>query len=409
MVRTAKLIDWLNDWLVPGNSCFAKRLSGNDTLANGAHQAGPYIPKKLLFQAFPSLDDENQRNPDCEFDAFIDSQGEHRRVRAIWYNNRLFGGSRDETRVTRWGGASSPILHPDATGSLVVFVFTASSSGCPATLRVWLAGGPAEEDLIEDRLSPVEPGTTVSWHQTASQEILALDISKPAGEADCSLGAEELPPDWLAHFPPAIDIIHKVCQLRPLSGISADIRLIKRRACEYQLFQSVEEAIESNRINKRFASVADFVATAQSILQRRKARSGRSLELHTRAILIEDGFRENHDFSHQPESEAGKRPDFIFPSEAAYQDQSFPNGCLRMLATKTTCKDRWRQVINEADRISEKHLLTLQEGVSVNQHREMRAAGVRLVVPTGLRHHYPEEIRPELVTFDDFLGQVQPR
>ena len=35
---------------------FAKRLSGNDTLANGARQAGPYIPKPLLFRVFPGLD-----------------------------------------------------------------------------------------------------------------------------------------------------------------------------------------------------------------------------------------------------------------------------------------------------------------------------------------------------------------
>jgi hypothetical protein len=55
-----------------------------------------------------------------------------------------------------------------------------------------------------------------------------------------------------------------------------------------------------------------------------------------------------------------------------------------MLAAKTTCKDRWRQILNEADRIPAKHLLTLQEGVSEGQFREMNDAGVRLVVPRAL-------------------------
>lgn len=55
-----------------------------------------------------------------------------------------------------------------------------------------------------------------------------------------------------------------------------------------------------------------------------------------------------------------------------------------MLAVKTTCKDRWRQVLNEADKINNIHLFTLQEGVSLTQFREMQSAGVKLVVPLPL-------------------------
>jgi hypothetical protein len=89
IVSRIALLDWLNDWLKPLNICYVKRLSGNDTLANGSHQAGPYIPKTLLFRVFPQLNDPNSKNPDWQFDAHIDSHGEHRQVRAIWYNNRL--------------------------------------------------------------------------------------------------------------------------------------------------------------------------------------------------------------------------------------------------------------------------------------------------------------------------------
>ncbi len=55
-----------------------------------------------------------------------------------------------------------------------------------------------------------------------------------------------------------------------------------------------------------------------------------------------------------------------------------------MLAVKTTCKDRWRQILNEADKIHQVHLFTLREGVSLAQYREMRESGVRLVVPSSL-------------------------
>lgn len=120
---------------------------------------------------------------------------------------------------------------------------------------------------------------------------------------------------------------------------------------------------------------------------------GRSLELHTREILIGERFREG--------------VDFLFPSQAAYRDPSFPDTRLRMLATKTTCRDRWRQVINEADRIPVKHLLTLQEGVSEAQFREMTQANVQLVVPEPLIAKFPASIRTDIVTLESFLGDLR--
>lgn len=195
--------------------------------------------------------------------------------------------------------------------------------------------------------------------------------------------------------------------MRPMSTLDPDRRLMKRRECEFEIFRSVEQATELPNITAGFTTVDDFVARAQTILQRRKARSGRSLELHTRTIFIEERLAEGAEFSHQPESEQGKKPDFLFPSEAAYKDTTFPADRLRMLAVKTTCKDRWRQILNEADRIPQKHLLTLQEGVSENQFREMLGAGVQLVVPAGLIDSFPGTVRPHLQTLESFIGDVR--
>nr|WP_281380210.1 type II restriction endonuclease [Prosthecomicrobium pneumaticum] len=182
---------------------------------------------------------------------------------------------------------------------------------------------------------------------------------------------------------------------------------MRRRECEFEIFRSVEEAVELPAIRAGFTELREFISRAQAVLQRRKARSGRSLELHTREILIEEGFREGADFQHGPQSEPGKRPDFLFPSEAAYRDPAFPTTRLRMLATKTTCRDRWRQVINQADRISVKHLLTLQEGVSEAQFREMTQANVQLIVPEPLIEKFPASIRTDIVTLESFLGDLR--
>ncbi len=77
-----------------------------------------------------------------------------------------------------------------------------------------------------------------------------------------------------------------------------------------------------------------------------------------------------------------------------------------MLAVKTTCKDRWRQILNEADKIHQVHLFTLQEGVSLAQYREMRESGVRLVVPSSLHKKYPEAVRAELMTLGAFIAEL---
>ena len=48
---------------------------------------------------------------------------------------------------------------------------------------------------------------------------------------------------------------------------------------------------------------------------------------------------------------------------------------------------------NEAARIDTKHLMTLQEGVSIDQHKEMEEEGIVLVVPRKLLKSYPEEVQ----------------
>ena len=184
----------------------------------------------------------------------------------------------------------------------------------------------------------------------------------------CWLEPSDIPYRWIESFPSGKEILKKAVELSPAHRkLNPDARLLARRECEYQVFQSIEEAIELPGIREGFENIDQFVARAQSVLQRRKVRSGRSLELHVRQIFGEESLAEGRHFSHGADSEPGSKPDFLFPSQASYRDPDFPDSKLRMLAVKTTCKDRWRQVLREADRIRTKHLLTLQEGISPNQ------------------------------------------
>jgi hypothetical protein len=396
------LADWLDQFSAPEYLWFVKRLSGNDTLATGAHQAGPYIPKEFFFKVFPDLKRPEVENPDQTFSLFIDSHHDNREIRAVWYNNRNRGGTRDEARLTGFGGAASPMLDPDSTGALAVLAFRPGYNECHA----WLSRKESEEKFIEDRIGPVEPGRGLVW---SLGEMTLPEVGLAAkSRASCWLAPDEIPDEWLKRFPSGEEIIRKTVQLRSEHELDPDIRLLRRRDCEFEIFRSVEETIELPIIKTGFGSVNEFIARGQTILQRRKVRSGRSLELHIRELFVEEGFREGHQFVHQPpEADPGKRgPDFLFPSRAAYSNESYPSEKLRMLAVKTTCKDRWRQILTEADRIGKKHLLTLQEGVSESQFREMAGAGVQLVVPEPIKKAFPPAIQPQLQSIKSFMAEI---
>lgn len=74
---------------------------------------------------------------------------------------------------------------------------------------------------------------------------------------------------------------------------------------------------------------------------------------------------------------------------------------------KTTCKDRWRQILNEGQRVPEKHLFTLQEAISSDQLIEMKKANVTLVVPKEYHNGYNTETGIRLLTVDGFIGKLK--
>ena len=93
-------------------------------------------------------------------------------------------------------------------------------------------------------------------------------------------------------------------------------------------------------------------------------------------------------------TENSRRPDFLFPSEEACRaapEAGHPY--LTMLAAKSTCKDRWRQVLVEAEKIPRKQMLTLEPGISSAQTTQMENSDLQLVVPQAIQESYTDEQR----------------
>jgi hypothetical protein len=170
---------------------------------------------------------------------------------------------------------------------------------------------------------------------------------------------------------------------------------------EYHLFRMLERKICQEQITRLFKDIDDFLQTAASIMNRRKSRAGFSLENHVEFLLSKSSIP----FDAQPNVDG--KPDFLIPSSAAYQNVKYAENRIIALGVKTTCKDRWRQVLNEATRVKRKHILTLQPGVSHNQLVEMKKANVCLVVPEKLHSEYPTDTGIELLTIDQFVQKAK--
>ena len=80
-----------------------------------------------------------------------------------------------------------------------------------------------------------------------------------------------------------------------------------------------------------------------------------------------------------------------------------------MLGAKSTCKDRWRQVLAEAAKIPRKHLLTLEPGVSEPQTTQMENSNLQLVVPHSIQESYTDVQRAWLWNLEDFIRDVKAR
>jgi len=408
--KVGALSAWLDEYLNSSWRVVAKRLAGNDTLATGSHQAGPNIPKPITFTVCPSLRTSDEPNPYVSFPAAVDSHSiPERPVRLYWYNQK----TRNECRITRWGGVSSPVLDPESTGSVCLFAFAIGVSGDAEYCRVWVCDSLDEENYIESSFGAIEPGVPVFLNAAPVSELLNSKVPhepyaiEEKYSSPAYIGQNEDLFGGLHEMPSGGEIVDRVIEVHPeLVSLDPDRRLLRRRDLEYAEFRRLEEHAVLPIIRDGFSNVDAFVEYANSVTNRRKARSGRSLELHALRIFDEEGIVE---YSHDQPTEGSRRPDFLFPSVAAYKDATFPSERLLMLACKTTCKDRWRQVLDEVrpERIPVKHLLTLQEGVAEGQFKQMQEADVVLVVPKPLHKTYPVSVRSDLVEFGAFIEQLK--
>jgi hypothetical protein len=157
----------------------------------------------------------------------------------------------------------------------------------------------------------------------------------------------------------------------------------------------------SGRVNVE--ALTDFFL---GVHNRRKSRAGHAFAHHIRAIFSANGVL----FQSEVNTENAKKLDFMLPNGFLYHRLGIPPALLIALGAKTTCKDRWRQVLSEADQIPDKHLITLEANISGKQLDEMAGKRMRLVIPKP-RHWAFQSKHPgnDPLTVADFLALAKSR
>jgi len=368
---------------------FCKFISANDAGKTGGHQEGFYIPKNsipLMFDV-PGVKGANkERLVTIKWQNDFETNS-----RFIYYGQ----GTRNEYRLTRFG-RGFPFLTDNNVGDLFVLSHFGEDYYEGYVLQ---SDEDIEEFFASFNISPNETNRLIEKTNlvTAEDNLMAcferylsqLSVDFPSTielascARDCYINSFHVTPSQIIANP--------------------DIELINWLNSEYQLFKAIENKCYGERIKTPFLSVEELVILANTILNRRKSRAGKSLEHH----LAEVFSNFNLQFQSQVITEENKRPDFIFPSSVSYHDSQYNSDNLIFLAAKTTCKDRWRQILNEADRIRVKYLFTLQQGISTNQLAEMYKYDVRLVVPKPYLKMFPAEFIDKIYSLNDFINHVK--
>jgi len=379
-------IDDVNDY----DFSLCRFISANDSGETGGHQSGVLINKEPARKMF---------NQGRNFEKGANHKIE---IKIKWQNdfdtNSVFTyygkETRNECRITQFG-KGFPFFRPYNTGDLFVLV--------QKDIENYHAYILSTEDEINGFLdafgmSPTDTGSLI-------------EKDKFNYEAGIDTEILEFIDGLEVEFPPAVrmaeiarEIYSRHYNKKRILKVPDD-EIIKWINMEYRVFKNLEYKSYGDKVMQGFRDVDEFVKMANCVLNRRKSRAGKSLEYHLAAIFDINSL----DYTAQCITEGNKKPDFIFPGSEAYHDLSFLVEELTFLGAKTTCKDRWRQVINEADRIETKHLFTLQQGISEKQIDEMTQSNVILVVPQKYHKAYPKSRQDRLWTLEKFIGFVKEK
>ncbi len=388
----------------------AKRLSGVESNPGQSNQHefnGVKPLKKLLGE---------EKLTDCPA-RFVwlgeENEGISEPSSVTWYDSRENHPTRSEFRLYF---KSNSVMELAGTGDLLIvarrpsgeiMIVIVSAGSTVENQLLWLFGVPVQIDTHFEYREFDDEDTKVDFAARYILDELGIEIEEPEAKR-----MDALLERFGGVFPKtaifSTFVRETIPEVNPLDG--PDAALLAWMEQEEKLFRRLERHVVSDRLMAGFsgsdgADVDGFIKFSLSVQNRRKSRAGYAFENHLEEVFKICGVT----YDSQAVTENKSKPDFLFPGSVEYSNPSFPASRLTMLGVKSTCKDRWRQVLSEAARIQNKHLLTLEPGISINQTNEMVANNLQLVLPGGLHKTYQEVQQQWLMDLESFITLVKEK
>jgi hypothetical protein len=421
-------IDFLEEIVAKSEQLYLKKLSRNDrswARPDGPHQAGVYIsPEERDSGFFPALK-EKERAPgepliwEVFFNTIWPAVGEHKLSRLVNYTSK---GT--ETHFTRLPKAAFEILNP---ASFLLIGKTESTFTC-----ITVDSQDSGYQFILDRLSLRPDFITgifdiqeVSHRYESQLSSFVDEILQALSVRKIGAFAREY-----ATMPSSSEIADKARKrflekynYKSLSPFELEkpgdaIREISR-GIEYDIFKEHQlraKAIElvgvivGDNLNTSLDQIVrniafrypDIDAVLLSASQQRKSRAGLSFEHHISAMLTDGGIP----FEEQVVLQSKRRPDFVLPSLALYNEEGRSAREAIVLSAKTTLRERWKQVLMEI-RNCQLFLATLDENISASAIQDMGAKDIVLVVPESLKDSDTTEYKDQgtVISFKKFFTE----
>lgn len=169
----------------------------------------------------------------------------------------------------------------------------------------------------------------------------------------------------------------------------------------YKEYLSEQEKIGQSLIDGKISidgtiNFVEFDRFLMSIGQSRKSRAGKAFEIIIETLLTRLGYP----FAEQVDID-GAKPDYILPSEEMFRAK--PLDCL-LLTAKRTLRERWRQVVTEANKSYAYFLATFDEQISSNQLKAASEQKIYVVVPKDrIDSNSDYDDAYNVISFEDFF------
>lgn len=338
-----------------------------------------------------------------------DEEPEVVRDTVSWYDSR--SNKEHRSPEYRLYYRTNPVTERIGEGDLMVIakahddslaiIFAAPDSAAAAQLQHIFGFG----DLADRFEAATMPGATLTLPLKLLLEELGIVMIQPEDAVnDLDVVLRRFPD----RFPSTSDFSCLARELHPADPLAdPDLSLLGWMEREEALFRAYERNIVAERLREGFREdVEEFIRFSLSVHNRRKSRVGHAFENHLEAVFQAHGLRFEKG-SPKRVTENKSKPDFLFPGFPEYHDLTFPTSRLFLLGAKTTCKERWRQVLAEGKRLRTKYLATLEPGISKTHTDEMLAQNLQLVIPEPVHSSYTEAQQEQIIAVRGFIDRVK--